>query len=116
MASKETAHSTEIEELKRELMEKFNAKMERKEHMILAEQKKIKVWYNYYVVYYVFYTVCVCVFVCVCACVHVCVCVRSTRDCTTAAIQIKGTTWWLYCVHVEFQPNHQINHVSKLDS
>ena len=28
--------------------------------------------------------------------------------CTTAAIQIKGTAWWLYCVDLEYQPSQQI--------
>ena len=28
--------------------------------------------------------------------------------CTTAAIQIKGTAWWLYCVKLEYLPGQQI--------
>ena len=28
--------------------------------------------------------------------------------CTTAAIQIKGTAWWLYCVNLEYLPGQQI--------
>ena len=34
--------------------------------------------------------------------------VQFANNCTTAAIQIKGTSQWLYCISLEYLPGQQI--------
>ena len=41
---------------------------------------------------------------------------QHTKLCITAAIQIKGTTWWLYCVKLEYQPSQQIVQLDHAES
>ena len=37
-------------------------------------------------------------------------------DCTTAAIQIKGTARWLYCVNLEYLPGQQVMQLEHSES